>query len=275
VECVTESDFRRIDEETKAGILKLHDPADNLKNLDPKDVRELKRENPAYSHDDEASKLLRIFLHNCIEICPHSDLHSNTDEAGLYNNISLINHSCNPNVIWTWVRGDMKRREIRAMKVIEKDEELLACYHAEYYGSRETRQKTMLKSHGFLCVCSECLLEGEELMDNERIRAKLRKKIKITVSLIFGRVPISSCPHNVKRAVKLSQELMVLVKKLNLQPQIVDLLLLPGLLVAWNARNMGLSGPDPISIKQEALAFCQKFGDIKMYEYNDISKKYP
>ena len=35
--------FHRIDEETKASILQLHDPADNLKNLDSKDAAQYLR----------------------------------------------------------------------------------------------------------------------------------------------------------------------------------------------------------------------------------------
>ena len=36
-------------------------------------------------------------------------------------------------------------RQVRAVKVIEKGEEILATYHNEPFGSRDTRQKTLLK----------------------------------------------------------------------------------------------------------------------------------
>jgi len=263
------------DKEIKASILQLHDPADNLKNLEAKDVDQLKREQPIYSMDTEAGKIVRIFSNNCITICVDSDVTNNTAEVGLYPNISLINHSCNPNVMWSWVRGDIKRKQVRAMKLIEKDEEILACYQNvqgdDGFGSRETRQQTLLKTHAFLCSCSDCSLEGDELEENERIRAEIREKRRTIISLISGR---SLLPYNVKRAVKLSQEFMVLVKKLNIQPQVVDRLLQIALPVAWVARNEGLRGPDPRSILQEALEFCQKFGDSMMKNYNDFSRDY-
>merc|ERR1712111_197809 len=104
---------------------------------------------------------------------------------------------------------------------IEKDEELLVTYHAQGFESREERQQKLLKTHLFRCFCSECSLVGEELEENERMRAELREKTeKIEIILsskeFFDRF---NKVHqlNVKRAVKLSEEMMILVKKLKLQ----------------------------------------------------------
>ena len=61
---------------------------------------------------------------------------------------------------------------------IEKDEEILFSYRNSEeidFGSREFRRQ-MLEMRGFLCQCSECSLEGEDLEDNEKIRAEIREK---------------------------------------------------------------------------------------------------
>ena len=129
----------------------------------------------------------------------------------------------------------------------------------------------------FRCLCSECSLVGEELKENDRMRAEMREKNEKMINLMIIEDPnhIRGIKHNLKRAVKLSQEYMFLLKKLNLQPEIADGLLKTALPVAWHARNMGLTGPDPRSIKQEALELCHKFGDLMMYEYNKVSKLFP
>ena len=264
-----------IDGKTKASILQLHDPADNLHYLErqytEKDLFLLMKENPAYfkfclskwdlegSIHAEACKILRIFSNNCIAICQDSDVTSNTSEAALYSQISLINHSCDPNVTWTWVRGDVKRKQVRAVKVIEKAQEILATYHSEPFGSRETRQKTLLKSHLFLCQCSQCSLEGESLLENERTRAEIRERRESIMSLM-STSPSSTHlrKRNVKKAVHLSQELMERVRKLNLQPQRADRLLQTSLPVAWAARRLELSAPHPDEIKKEALEFMSE-----------------
>jgi len=263
--------FRSIDEETKERILQLHDPADNLKNLDTKDAEKLIREQPMYSLDSEAGKMFRIVLGNAIFNC------TNTEEAGLYSMMSLINNSCNPNAMWTWVRGDINLTQVRAVKVIEKDEEITAFYINDDFGSRETRQQKLLKMKAFRCWCSECSLVGEALKENDRMRAEIREKDEEIENLKIIEDPnhIRENQHNVKRAVKLSQEYMFLLQKLNLQPDIADGLLKTALPNAWLARKWGVTGPDPRSIKQEALEYCQKFGDLMMNEYNKISNKYP
>ena len=70
------------------------------------------------------SSLRRIFTGNAIQICGEEGLYSTT-EAGLFYNISLINHTCVPNTTQTWVMDDFKRQQVRAVMDIEKDEEIV------------------------------------------------------------------------------------------------------------------------------------------------------
>ena len=265
-----------IDGQTKARILQLHDPVDNFEHLTSEkvDIDQLIKENPdffeLFPSSDESCKILRIFANNCITVCQGSD------EVAIYSQMSLINHSCDPNVSWTRVRGDVKRKQVRAMKVIEKGEELLATYGLPNFASRDSRQRRLLSSHQFLCQCSQCSLEGEALQEDERMRAEIREKKEKIQSL---KNMAANSPHlfisNLKKAVCLSQEVMERVRKLNLQPQIFHNLLTTALTEAWFAKKLGLTGPDPDGIKQEALEFAQKFGESAMILYNNISKDYP
>ena len=125
--------FPNIDEQTKATILKLDDPADIFKTLDTETVEEIIRKIPFVLLweefiTDEPNKILRIFARNRILICGDPDLYGDNAEAGLYSNISLINHSCLPNAVDSWVMGDFRRHQVRALMTIEKDEEILLSY---------------------------------------------------------------------------------------------------------------------------------------------------
>ena len=172
--------YPNIDEETKAKILQLHDPAEDFKKLDGRTAKKLIKKRPILRHykeakSDKINKIFRIIDSNRLQICNFPALYSDT-ESGLYNNISRINHSCVPNTTWTWVMGDFKRRQVRAIMDIEEGEEITVCYRNEmkfFYGSRESRQQQMLEHGAFLCQCSQCSLEGEDLEENERIRTEL------------------------------------------------------------------------------------------------------
>ena len=60
------------------------------------------------------------------------------------------------------------------------------------------------------------------------------------------------------------------MRELNLQPQLAYCLLRTALPVAWTARRLGLTAPDPDTIKQVGLEFSQEFGF--MIQYNNRNK---
>ena len=164
-----------IDEDTKGKILKLHDPFDSEKQraLDA----EMCRRRPNWRYWIEAMKIFSIFSGNRLQICGDLSLYSDTEETGLYNDISRINHSCHPNAVQSWVMGDFTRKQVRAVMTIEKDQEILTnYYHGKHNydkfnsGSREYRRQLLMEDRpfrGFLCECSVCSLEGESLEDND------------------------------------------------------------------------------------------------------------
>ena len=126
--------YPNITEEKKAKILQLHDPAENLKtlDLDADKMEQLVRKNPTLliwkaRDSDEAGKMFRIYSGNSFQLCEDPALYS-TSQTGLFYEISLINHSCNPNACTTWIMGDFERYQVRSMKVIEKGEEIVINY---------------------------------------------------------------------------------------------------------------------------------------------------
>ena len=269
----------KLDDETRDKILGLHDPAENIQTLRSQNinVEKLCAKNPNFYHwkvnaGDYGSKLLRIFTDCNIKICPDPALY-NSAESGLFQYISFINHSCNPNVFWTWVMGDFQRKQVRALKMIEKNEEISANYWEcddVNLGSREYRQQFMLENHGFLCKCSECSLEGKALEENDRLRKEARTRIEKIVNLLQEKS--SQNANTVKKALKLSQEMMERIEKLDVQIEILDKLLQFSLPLAYLAKMRGIRAEDPQIIKLEAMRYCKLFGDAKLNDYKKITK---
>ena len=261
--------YPSIDEETKEKILKLNDPAENLKTLDLESVKVLIMKNPALltrleAKTDEISKIFRIFCGNNAGITE--------DEAGLYNLLSHFNHSCAPNATHSWVKGDFHRKQVKAIKTIEKDEEILISYkwgHAEFnLGSREFRRQQLLEIFGFLCKCSECSLEGEDLEDNERMRAEIVEKDQEIEYLVRhqGSEPIPR--KSMKKVMKLAQERLKLVQKLDIRTEFLAAMV-NFYHFAVRARRMDITCQnDPDIFKQEALKYAKMFGDSSIHCYN-------
>ena len=95
--------FRCLTDEQKNQVLSLHDPGPT--SFMGKDM-------PLFGFPDETEKkVLRIFAANCISFCGHPE--TNVKKSGVYKTISRINHSCAPNVAWSWlqVANSIKKTE--------------------------------------------------------------------------------------------------------------------------------------------------------------------
>ena len=265
-----------LDEDTKTKMLQLQDPVENYKKLDSKIVNELIRKNPnremwREEHNNEVVKIMRIFGLNALELC--NDPSQKVSEGGLYNNISLINHGCIPNATPTWVKEDIRRKQIRALMTIEKGEEILISLRNTddfIYGSRQSRRQYLLEGYGFLCECSECCLEGEALRENERIRGEIRKMINEINKLRVGFAPPR---RSVKKSMKLAQERLNLIQKLNLREIIVNEML-HFYSAASQAKRYEISAPDPDIFKQEALKYAKMYGDSSLKVYNNFLENF-
>ena len=221
---------------------------------------------------DEVNKIFRIFCSNGSKICGDASVYSNTTELGIYNNIALLNHSCVPNASCSWVSGDFKRHQIRAIMNIEKDDEILIGYENKFefvycYCSREVRQQYLLKIGGFLCSCSECSLEGEDLEDNERMRKVAEEKMDEIMQLLDCGESISR--KSMKKVLKLSQQRVDLTKELGLRTGFVGTMVL-FYKMALLAGTMDIPCVnDPEIYRQEALKYAKIFGDNYIHLYNN------
>ena len=267
--------FPSIDEETKSKIFKLNDPADDIKILDTETVVKLVRKNPIVkfwwaARTDEISKIFRIFSGNNTNL---ENDEGEGEEAGLYINYSLLNHSCVPNTILSWVMGDFRRHQLRAMMVIEKDEEILVGYRNSedfIYGSRELRRQELLGAYGFLCACSECSMEEEDLEESDRMRAEIMEKIDEVGELLTCEGHLPKSMRIRKKAMKLAQRRVKLIQKLNIRSGIVNEMI-NFYALAVDARNVGISTEnDPDIFLQEAWKYAVMFGDL----YIDLYFKY-
>ena len=276
------NNYPGLDENTKAKILNLNDPADDLKSLDSDTVEKLVSKSPTVefwrkAKTGEISKFLRIISGNWFPICADEELYD-TNELGVYNNIALINHGCVPNATRSWVMGDFKRQQVRAMKTIEKNEEILVSYQnimldeqKFIFGSREFRRQELLETWGFLCSCSECSLEGEELEENDRMRVEIREKGEETLQLLRrqGSDPVPR--RNFKKSMKLTVQRTKLIQKLGLRAVFVPVMI-DSYLCASRARRLNISilANDPDVFKQEAWKYAQMFGDNYIHEYKKM-----
>ena len=259
--------------ETKAKILQLHDPADNLKTLDSKTVEKLVSKGMMFynykeAETDEMGKICRIICGNSKKICEVEDLYSDTTETGLYNNISLINHACVPNANKSWVLGDFKRHQVRALKTIEKDEEIVTSYlgYEEFvFGSRDFRSQELLETcGGFLCSCSECLLEEEDLRENDGMRAEIREYKEELGRLLRREGSDRVSKKDLKKAMKVSNQRVKLVQKLDVRAMFVHEMI-EFYHAATKARMVGTSASDPDIYKQEAWKYAKICGDFYIH----------
>ena len=269
-----------ISEETRAKLLTLQDLADNYVELisEGVDLIRLMAENKklAVLLDDENDKIRRIIFCNGVCLVNTSEhdnplLQSHSKMGAVYHDISFINHSCNPNVTWTWVRGDLQRKRVIAMKVIERDQEILVNYKDEEelnYGSRQSRRQFLLENLAFLCRCSECSLEGAALLENERIRKQIRRKNR-KIAALLGEY----CPWKQLRAAKLRHDTVQLVKQLDLQREIPKQLLKTYDLLQASQPYSLPDDPDLDMMRFEALETCDKLGDTLREFYNMILRR--
>ena len=298
---VFKQEFAKVDDEAKRKVLSLFDPLNDEIKLemqnsisqiekaiekqrlsDPSDekIHEMTNQLESLSADldkhaeddnegDQTEAALRIFSGNSIQVCEVASIYSST-EGGLYHQISLINHSCNPNSVWSWVKDDFRKKVVRAVKTIKKGEEIVANYvdTEEFnFGSRDLRRSVLLDKFGFICKCSECVLDYTELELNEQQRKEVVENIKLVKDLMNKfeeRATVS--------ALKTGQDTVKLVKELGLVYE-VPRLLLNCYQVATAARFQNIIGMlNPRVYSDQALAYCEKFGDSFMHFYNFVLK---
>jgi len=292
-------EFEAVDEVTKSKVLELFDPVrDDLKlelfeNISEVEagIRKSQEESPenqelgelarrmgelgagivreADAEEEEYIRAQRIFAANSMQVCEVGALYSAT-EGALYHHISLINHSCNPNAVWSWTKGDFRRKGVRAIKPIKKGEEILVNYvdlEEFNYGNRESRRLALVDKFGFFCKCSECSLEGNEFDLNEQQRLEVVKNLETVKAMMAKHEERSTV-----LALKTGSSTVVLVKELGLMLELPRILL-NMYQVATAARYQNIIGSvNPAVFGDRALALCSLFGDSFLYFYNFVCR---
>ena len=115
--------------------------------------------------------MMGIFQTNSIPIREYDKLKGKDLGAAVYKYASRINHSCKPNVVWSFVQAK-KVKEVRATKPILAGEEVTACY-IDPLNMAEDRQKLLSSKYNFTCSCEICSLPTEKLKENDRLRREI------------------------------------------------------------------------------------------------------
>jgi len=204
-------------------------------------------------------KLEDIFSCNCIEIIP-------INSVALYTTIPRINHSCSPNVIWSWVSGTYNVKEIRAVRNIDPGEELCANYIDSFEGtlsSSEERQNR-LRKWNFTCTCQICSLEPDKLMENDKARQSLQ--------LYHQLIPQYMSSWNITKAVETAE------KKLQMMESIKDQMwtMMPSTMMELyemykiaKVLNHPVKTTEMETIAKKAGDLSVKFGDRFLSDYKE------
>ncbi|XP_033119371.1 SET and MYND domain-containing protein 4-like isoform X1 [Anneissia japonica] len=85
--------------------------------------------------------------------------------TAVFPTISLLNHSCNPNVIVSFKDDEII---VRTTRTIGTEEELLHCYGPHYkHMEKKVRQEALMNQYNFKCSCIACMNEGDMMSNDE------------------------------------------------------------------------------------------------------------
>jgi len=264
--------FQSLPDDKKAAVMSLYDPGEKL--------------NSKYQHlsqDENDRKVMRIFEANSIDLCSHQEM--NINKSGLYQTISKINHSCSPNVIWTWIKEDSSKsiKQVRVIRDIKAGEEIVASYlmKREYFPTREEspqysllvtyrvryaprywRIKTLRRIWFFTCSCQVCNLKGEEFEQNEKVRREIQQQ--------HDMVPMLASRGELNGALTCAYKKLKLLKSIE-----YDMLAeIPGALMECVelAAYLG-KAKETKNLKSEAKKMAENFGDVHLYNVNKKMQK--
>lgn len=116
-------------------------------------------------------RMMGIFQSNSIPIRECDKLKGKDLGTAVFRNICRINHSCKPNVVWSFNQAK-KTKEVRATKTILAGEEVTACY-IDPLSMAEDRQKMLSARFNFMCSCEICSLPPDHLKENDKLRREI------------------------------------------------------------------------------------------------------
>ena len=250
------NNFRRLTDKQKNQVLSLNDPGPNSP---------LGKKLPSVLAHGTDPKVLRIFAGNCILLCAHPEM--NVNKSGLYMTISRINHSCAPNVVWSWLLKDKSRsvKQLRVIREIKEGEEILASYLVDgnRFPSRGERQMKLRATWNFTCNCEVCSLTGEELKKNEDGRRKIQE--------LHDAIPIKASIDQNELALKDAKEKLKVLKSMKKE---MILYILAALMECCElAAHCKLPSSSYAELMKKAKEMSELNGDVAVYFYNAKEKK--
>jgi len=246
--------FHALSDDQKTVVLSLYDPGE--------------QQNPKYlllTDEEMERKVFRIFEANCIDLCSHQEM--NINKSGLYQTISKINHSCCPNVVWTWIKKDSAKsiKQVRVIKSIQVGEEIVASYLGknEWFPTREQRISDLQKKWFFTCTCQVCNLTGEELKTNENTRLEIQR--------LHDAIPVQASTGRLADALDSANKKLKLMKTLK-KELVVEI---PGSLmeIVELATHLKKSADNLMELKNKAEELSKDFGDVHLFNFNKKWKK--
>jgi len=139
--------FQSLDKETQDRLLSLYDPG----------------EEPGHTE----------LLWKVGRICNVNEVGGKEQHNSVFERYSRLNHSCNRNTVGQL--GEDGTHQVRAVRRINKGEELTVSYLEGKLGIREERQAVFQKKWGFVCVCPICSLGEEDNTENDDIIKYVRE----------------------------------------------------------------------------------------------------
>eukprot|EP00092_Neocalanus_flemingeri_P001695 GFUD01001809.1.p1 GENE.GFUD01001809.1~~GFUD01001809.1.p1 ORF type:complete len:328 (+),score=123.53 GFUD01001809.1:77-985(+) len=245
--------FQSLPGDKKIAVLALYDPGEKL-NKKPNFLTE----------DEQKRKVLRIFEANSIDLCSHSEF--NINKSGLYQTISKFNHSCSPNVVWTWVKGDSNKsiKQVRVCREIQAEEEIVAsyCLGNDQFPTRQDR-RTAFRNWFFTCTCQVCGLTGEELKKNDDARLEIKK--------LHDLIVVQASSGGVAQALESAKKKLKIMKTIKKEM----ILEIPAALLECCelAAHLHIPPDKTAEMKKKAEEMSTQFGDVHLYNYNKKCKK--
>ncbi|KAJ7580261.1 hypothetical protein C8J56DRAFT_795394 [Mycena floridula] len=98
--------------------------------------------------------------------------------AGVFHDLSRINHSCSPNVTLRW-DTETFTMSINAVQPIKAGEQIFLSYdEADLTSPRVIRRRTMSQKFNFKCNCTSCALAAPESKESNQRRAELEAALE-------------------------------------------------------------------------------------------------
>ena len=131
----------------------------------------------------------------------------------IYLKLSLINHSCDPNVAWWFIDENERSQELRAHKDIKMGEEITASYISSFDILIENKQQRQAKLNNWMfdCKCPKC--EGPEDASLDTLKKEIKSLLKPETKIPSSRSPAVKWKNGAKHQEKLVDAILTITKK--------------------------------------------------------------